>query len=315
MKTPIVPVSVIVPNFNSGKYLEYCITSINSSQCPAEIIIIDDCSTDNSLELAFELELKYSNIKVLKRVSNGGAAEARKLGILTASQDWIALVDADDFLEEKAIQNAYSTAVRDGSDVCIWDMWRTDSERSWRSMSLNPNDFPKSGRQATIETLGQWKIHPLGVSRKEIYINAYREFSETILNADELLTRLVFASASKISFSEKRYFYRVNPDSSTQTISTRRLTTLHSYIWLLKFARNYPEVNPEIISMGAIAQAWHFFKNRKAYGTVKVMGILTDFIPKIAKEGNLHKWIWKRPKHLIAFSIIFMFCRFRIIKK
>src|ERR1017187_7406761 len=142
-----VPASVIVPNYNSGHYLEDCIKSINSGQWPAEILIVDDCSTDDSLDLAIKLQSQYSNIRVLQRKENGGAAEARRLGLSAASQDWIAFIDADDFVEENAVACAYITACDECSDICIWDMWRFDAGRSWCNIPLRPSDFPKTGRQ------------------------------------------------------------------------------------------------------------------------------------------------------------------------
>ena len=312
MSLTITPVSVIVPNYNSGCYLEDCIKSINSDQWPVEILIIDDCSTDDSLALAIRLETQYSNIRVLQLQENGGAAEARKFGIVAASQNWIAFVDADDLLEENAVATAYIKAQDECSDVCILDMWRFDSSRSWCNISLNPIDFPKTGRQAVVETLGGWRIHPLGVAKKQVYLNAYSGFVEKNLNADELLTRLFFAEASKVSFCEKKYFYRINPNSSTQKISNKRLTTLRSYIWLLQFAKSYPEVRLENIGSGAIAQAWYFFKNRKIYGYKEVAETLTDFMLEFIKHSDLSKWLWRYPKHLIAFLVIGLACSFRI---
>lgn len=312
MNKPIIPVTVVIPNYNSGIYLEDCIKSINCGQWPVEILIVDDCSTDDSFNLAIKLKLKYSNIRVLQLKENGGAAEARKFGIAEATQDWVAFIDADDFIEEDAVESAYVKARDECSDICIWDMWRFDAGRSWCSISLNPTDFPKSGRQAVIETLGQWKIHPLGVAKKEIYLNAYLGFEEKHLNADELITRLFFAAANKVSFCKKRYFYRVNPNSSTQKISAKRLTTLRSYIWLINFSKNYPEVRVEHIGVGAISQAWYFFKNRKIYGCKVVGKELKIFIKEFSKCGDLLNWLWRYPKHLIAFLIILFVYRLNI---
>jgi len=306
MSKNTIPVSVIVPNYNSGHYLEECIVSINSGQWPVEILIIDDCSTDESLHLAIKLQSQYSNIRVIQREKNGGAAEARKSGFAAAKYDWVALVDADDVLEENAVANAYIKAIEECSDICIWDMWRFDSDRSWCNISLKITDFPKTGRQAVIDTLGAWRIHPLGVAKKNLYLSAYCGFEETAQNSDELITRLIFASACKVSFCEKKYFYRVNLQSSTQKISIKNLTTLHSYIWLLKFAKNYPEVQLEKIASGAVAHAWGFFKNRKLYGDELVISTLSDFIPKLIKHSELFKWLWRYPKHTFAFFVIWI---------
>ena len=131
-----IPVSVIIPNYNSGKYLEDCIKSINSSMWPMEILIIDDKSTDQSLEVAIKLESIYSNIQIIKRIKNGGIVEARRTGLKFASQDWISFIDADDFIDSDAILQAYQVAQTEGADICIWDLWRADEEKKWQHIYI-----------------------------------------------------------------------------------------------------------------------------------------------------------------------------------
>lgn len=65
--TKYLPVSVIVPVYNAGEFLETCVDSINKDfyRVPAEIILINDCSTDNSIEIARTLSRKYSNLKII----------------------------------------------------------------------------------------------------------------------------------------------------------------------------------------------------------------------------------------------------------
>lgn len=295
-----IPVSVIVPNYNSGLDLKECIESINSGQRPAEILIIDDCSTDDSLELAFKLKSQYANIKVLQREVNGGAAEARKLGISAASQDLIALVDADDLLETEALAVAYAAMISSGADICIWDLWRFDVEKKWRFDAANPEVFPKSGREAVLLTLGGWGIHPLGISHKSIYKKAYQELIETAYNADELLTRLVFSHATMVVGCEKKYFYRSNPLSTSRVLNARRLSSLRSCLWLLDFARNYPEAPIRKMVRGGIGEAWFYWKNRNQIGNVETLRELRVFLPKIARFPGLLSWLWQSPKHFIA---------------
>lgn len=302
-----VPVSVIIPCFNNADYLAQCVDSINSMVQPKEIIIVDDKSTDHSLEVAKLLSEKYYNVRIFYRSQNGGAAAARYDGILNAKCDWISFVDADDRVAENAVAIAYSKACDELSDICIWDMWRFDSLRTWCNIPIDRASFPKTGRQSVLETFGSWQIHPLGVSKKKLYLTAYDGFTETMLNADELISRLVFSAAKQVSFCESKYFYRVNLQSSTQKISIRRLSTLNSYLWLLKFVKSYPEVKPEAIGTGAIAQAWGYFRSRERYGALAVNDAFSKFLPEFIKIGELKKWLWRYPKYFIAFSIMYIF--------
>jgi glycosyltransferase involved in cell wall biosynthesis len=300
-----IPVSVIVPNFNSGRYLIDCIDSINSGKWPTEILIIDDCSTDESLGIAFKLQSQYSNIRVLERDVNGGAAEARRFGISAASQDLISLVDADDLLETDALAVAYTEMTSSGSDICIFDLWCFDTVNKWRH-DANPDVLPKTGREAVILTLGSWHMHGAGISLKALYEKAYREFTETAFNADELLTRLVFSNAIKIVGCEKKYFYRAHSASTTQTLNVRSLSSLRSSLWLLDFARNYPEAPIRAMVLRSISEAWFYWKKRNQIGNDATLRELRIFIPKIDRFPGLWSWLWRSPKHFVALTILSM---------
>lgn len=305
MSMQTVPVSVIIPNYNSGQYLEDCVKSINSGQWPAEILIVDDCSTDGSFALALKLQSQFSNVRAIAREVNGGAAEARRVGIAESSQDWIAFVDADDLLEADAIFSAHFSAISSSADICIWELWRFEDEKKWKSKS-NPESLPKSGREAILLTLGGWKIHPLGVSRKEIYLRAYEGFSELTLNADELLTRIAFSHAELVVGCEKRYFYRSHVESTTRVFNARRLSSLRSQLWLLRFAHQFAEAPIRQMTLDALWEAWFFWRMRKKIGvsvTVRELKFfLSDFLP-VSRSGF---WLWRHPKYFAAFIYLFM---------
>ena len=300
----IVPVSVIVPSYNSSRYLEACIESLNLDSKPFEIVVVDDCSADDSAGLAERLAVTHSNVRVIRRSTNGGAAEARRDGFNAARCDWVAVLDADDTLEANAVSYAYQKTSDEEADICIWDMWRFDEHRSWPNIVLDPAGFPKTGRQAVLETLGEWRIHPLGVAKKKLYLEAYRNFNQTCVNADELITRLLFVGAKKVVFCEKKYFYRVNTASATHEVSPRRLTSLDSFIWLLEFCRSYPEVPPESIGKDALVQAWHFWVQRRSFGSTEVVRALSRFLPRFVRVSRLHRWLWRYPKHCVGLIVL-----------
>lgn len=88
-------VSIIMPNYNSEKYLESTIKSVLAQTYNNwELIFVDDCSTDNSLRLVNSFH--DERIKVLKTELNSGAATSRNLAIKIARGKWIAFLDSDD---------------------------------------------------------------------------------------------------------------------------------------------------------------------------------------------------------------------------
>ncbi|WP_294095053.1 glycosyltransferase family 2 protein [uncultured Cetobacterium sp.] len=99
-------VSVIVPNYNCEKYIGETLGSIlEQSYKNIEIIIIDDCSTDNSYSIALNYSKKYSNIIVEKLEKNSGAGIARNRGIELATGEYIAFLDSDDIWHKEKLKN------------------------------------------------------------------------------------------------------------------------------------------------------------------------------------------------------------------
>ena len=98
-------VSIITPTFNSEKYIVETIQSVlNQTHTNWELLIIDDASTDNTLEIIEELKAKENRIKVFKFQTNVGAGTTRNKGIEEAQGDYIAFLDADDLWEPNKLE-------------------------------------------------------------------------------------------------------------------------------------------------------------------------------------------------------------------
>ncbi len=98
-------VSVIIPIYNSEKYLKETVESVlKQTYDKIEIVLIDDCSKDNSPEILKELSEKYNNIVFFLQTKNMGAAAARNKGMELASGRYIAFLDSDDLWYPKKIE-------------------------------------------------------------------------------------------------------------------------------------------------------------------------------------------------------------------
>lgn len=112
-------ISVIVPVYNTEKYLERCIASLrNQTLEDIEIILVDDSSTDSSLEICYKLANEDDRIKVLSKV-NEGAGMARNAALAIASGAYIGFVDSDDFIEPEMFETLYSRARKYDSDLVL----------------------------------------------------------------------------------------------------------------------------------------------------------------------------------------------------
>ena len=111
-------ISIVVPVFNSAKFISRCIDSIlNQTFQDFELILVDDCSQDNSLEII----QKYSDnrIKVIVNESRVGTALTRKTGYLAAMGQYLMFCDSDDWLPSESLHLLYRTINQTDSDIVI----------------------------------------------------------------------------------------------------------------------------------------------------------------------------------------------------
>ena len=96
---PTFKVSIIIPLYNREKFITRAVESCIYLPQTGEIIIVDDGSTDKSLNIALELARKYPNVKVIQHPDkkNHGRSAARNLGIKTAKFEYISFLDSDDW--------------------------------------------------------------------------------------------------------------------------------------------------------------------------------------------------------------------------
>lgn len=110
-------VSVIVVNYNNDVFLDNCIRSVTAQTLEAiEIIVVDDGSTDNSIEIIRQWEARDWRVKAVRHEANLGTLMARKNGARHASGQSIMYVDADDYLAPNACEMAYN-CLMDGYDI------------------------------------------------------------------------------------------------------------------------------------------------------------------------------------------------------
>lgn len=123
-------VSIIVPIYNTEKFLSQCIDSIKAQTYKhLEIVLIDDGSSDNCPELCNSYALLDPRIRVIHK-ENGGLSSARKLGIQIASGDYIMFVDSDDWLEVTAVANCVKIAQQDNADCVMFGYIREYPQKS-----------------------------------------------------------------------------------------------------------------------------------------------------------------------------------------
>lgn len=113
-------VSVIVPIYNVEKYLEKCLHSIiNQTYKNMEIILIDDCSKDNSLEICKNYLLKDKRVMLIKQQKNSGQVDSYVKGLQIASGESIVFIDSDDWVDLSMIQKLVEKMKSDEADIVV----------------------------------------------------------------------------------------------------------------------------------------------------------------------------------------------------
>ncbi len=115
-------VSVIVPVFNTADYLHRCLQSICSQTLKdIEIICVNDCSTDNSLDILTYYANSDSRIKIINFNSNMGSAVARNEAIKIANGEFIGFVDSDDYIDQDFYEKLYTTSLNYKANIVVAD--------------------------------------------------------------------------------------------------------------------------------------------------------------------------------------------------
>lgn len=117
-------VSVIIPVYNVGRYIEKCARSLfEQSLDDIEYIFVDDCSPDNSLSIVKFVSEDYpkrkNNIKYLVHDKNRGLTTTRNTGLAVATGEFIAHCDSDDWVDVAMYEKLYNHAVEENADVCF----------------------------------------------------------------------------------------------------------------------------------------------------------------------------------------------------
>ena len=124
---PTPKVTVLISLFNYAQYIEQCLDSVSSSQAegiPFEVLIVDDCSTDNSAQVV-EAFIKKSNtpMALIKKSLNTGVVDARNIGLQLSRAEHIFVVDADNWIYPDCLKRFYE-GLRDSEHSAIYGLMR-----------------------------------------------------------------------------------------------------------------------------------------------------------------------------------------------
>lgn len=218
-------ISIIVPVYNSEKYLPSCLDSlITQTYKNIEIIVVDDGSTDSSANIINDFALKDSRIKKISQ-KNEGAFIARNKGIALSTGDYVMFVDSDDWIDINTIDILVNYIKKYNADLIKFNFLLEPSKikNPVSSLTKNSEIFINSDNKKIVYDmlLDSYRFNNLcnEIIRRELcttcQINKHLNMGE-----DFLLNCYIVTNAKNIlMIDEALYHYRENPNSSTHKIS------------------------------------------------------------------------------------------------
>jgi len=232
MKNNTITISIIVPVYNAANYIDDCIHSLIKQNYPnIEIILVDDGSADNSLEICQKYTEIDSRVKVCSK-PNGGVSSARNKGIDIANGDYICFVDSDDYIDENYCDIMISHLDNETKMVVSGLRRSNQSKNEYIKHRLPKGSYDYNEIKKIIiddGTLSGFTFHSSCAILFDLKIIKEQNirFNEKIkFNEDGLFNTQYFLSFNQgkiyVDYTEATYIYRINDSSSTHNIDIKR---------------------------------------------------------------------------------------------
>ena len=237
-----IKVSIIIPVYNTEKYLVKCLESVcNQTFRDIEIICINDSSTNDSIKILNKYKENDSRIKIITNKINQGLSYSRNVGLKEAIGEFVWFIDSDDSIAERdAVEKIYAIVNNNNLDIVSFDF-----EYEYENIKLkdlypsynrpNSNCFSEIliGREMFERQIinGGFYTPACSYVFKRSYLIDNNLFFKDIIHEDDLFSPLAMIKADKVGYIEGKYYRYYRRDSSLST-SNNIPSHLQSYIYI-----------------------------------------------------------------------------------
>lgn len=240
-------VTIVVPVYNTEKYLDECIKSIvNQTYENIEVILIDDGSKDNSPKICDKWAQKDSRIQVIHKM-NEGAGIARNTGISNASGEYICFFDSDDYIEPYTIEKSLNALLENNADIVLFGFCDITANGKTKRVHIpNPQKYIYEGKEVVNELvpdliadkrsnknsrnliLSPWSSL---TSMKPIKKSNWHYVSERDIISEDVYSLMeLYNSINKVVILPQAfYYYRENENSLTHTYLDGRFQKIKNF--------------------------------------------------------------------------------------
>lgn len=252
-------VSVVMPAYNVEKYISKAIDSvIYQTYRDWELIIVDDCSTDNTVAIVESYVEKYHNIRLIKRGINSGNPRIPRFdGVLASNGEFICAMDSDDVIASDYLQKCIVKQKQSNLNIVSTRLVFCDSDLQERNFAV-PNlkfDYSKvlSGYDSVKLTINGWNISVSGLLiKRDVFIKFIEQQNLQIHNScsfiDEMDYRQMLFNEDKIAFCDASYYYRQQQGSVVHDVSMKYFGVLDKEKALFEFVEQSYKSDGEIFN-------------------------------------------------------------------
>lgn len=216
----MIKVSIIITTYNTEKYLTNCLESvINQTLRDIEIICIDDCSTDKTINILRNFQKKDSRIKIIQMDKNRGCSYSRNIGIINATGEYVAFIDGDDVIDYDFYEKLYNNAIKNNADISKGEL-----------LKIYPN---KTEKIESNESIKKYKYCFNREFTTAIFKNSFLK-ENNIMHPEDVRTSedIAFAihaalKTNKIVFCGSTYYHYIqHPGSKVRTFNENVIKSL-----------------------------------------------------------------------------------------
>ena len=268
-------VSIIVPIYNVEQYIEECINSILAqTYSNLEIIIVDDCSTDNTLAICEEIIKTDERVKLFHNEKNSGVSFSRNRALDAVTGEYIAMIDSDDWVDKNYIELMVSAIEETNADACICGYSRYYGNNISEEYYQVTHETQVKTNKEILDCAMQPNVPFVGFICSKMYRysiineNKLRFDTDISICEDSLFNYSYFDSAENcVLIKDCLYHYRIRQQSATRTANAEKIKTkLLAFQKANSIAKKHPQsifyyrVNATIYCT-ALQYIYAFFKN------------------------------------------------------
>lgn len=312
MPSPNPKISVIVPVYNTEKYLRRCIDSILAQTfTDFELLLIDDGSKDSSGAICDEYAAKESRVRVFHK-DNGGVSSARNMGLDNAKGEWISFVDSDDWVDYTFLELVILEATKYKADVVFCDSIFEFSNKQKRYQHYSWEKPIKAGLAEYITTT--WTCLWGCIINRSIISNNHIECPVNITYCEDFhfMVRVCFYAKAIKKIPKALYHYNQRETSAVHSLS---LSTQEDEIWVYSDIIEFLKVMGQYNNNYKKVMAWRLLKasqelaiHVKDFKRFKLLyPEKKDFIfgcPFVSRIGKLNMWFLTHRLTFLSFLYV-----------